>query len=118
MNMEFRRAVTSTAFSISLSKAQVEMLCAYQQGFSSTDHHSSFMSANALARKGMVATRPYCSIEPGYIRGAMALVRHERYVTKAGELMVELLKEAGLFVNYRLQGETLVPSQFNVGVRV
>jgi len=117
MNMEFRRAVTSTAFSISLSKAQVEMLCAYHQGFHATDHQSSISTSNALARKGLTAARPYCSIAPGYIRGAVAPVRFERYITEAGELMVGLLKEAALYVPYRLQGDNFIPSEFRMGVK-
>ena len=118
VNMEFRRAVTSTAFSVSLSKAQVDLLCAFAQGFDSTDHHSVIMTANALARKGMIAARPFCSVEPGYTRGACCVISYERYITTAGELMIGLLKEAGLFVKYRLQGSTFIPSQFNVGVRI
>jgi len=117
MNMEFRRAVTSTAFSLSLSKAQVELLCAYSQGFHSTEMHSEFTTSNALARKGLIASRPFCAIFPGAIRGAVATVRFERYITQAGKLMIELLKEAGLYIPYRLQGSDFISSEFKIGVR-
>lgn len=117
MNMEFRRTVTSTAFSLSLSKAQVELLCAFSQGFDSTDHSTVITTANALARKGMVASRAYCSIEPGFTRGAVAPIRYERYVTHAGELTIELIKEAGLYVKFRRQGSHFIESIFKIGVK-
>ena len=117
MNMEFRRAVTSTAFSISLSKAQVELLCAFHQGFTSTDHHSILVTSSALARKGLIAARPFCACFPGAIRGAVASLHYERYITEAGNLMIGLLKEAGLYVPYRLQGDTFIPSEFKIGVK-
>ena len=117
VNMELRRAVTSTAFSLSLSKAQVELLCAYSQGFHSTEMHSEFMTSNALARKGLIASRPFCAVFPGAIRGAASALSFERYITTAGKLTVELIKEAGLFVPYRLQGNNFVPSEFKIGVR-
>lgn len=118
VNMEFRRAVTSTAFNISLSKAQVEILCAFAQGFELTEHSTFITTINALTRKGMVASRPYCAIFPGAIRGAVTSLHYERYVTDAGELMVKLISEAGLYVKFRQQSSHFIDSAFNVGVQV
>lgn len=101
MNKEFNAAVTATAFNLTLSKTQIEELCSAHQGFTTTESSHSFVAANALARKGLVAARPFCNILPGYLRGAVHAVRHERYLTRAGELMIELLKEAGLYRIYR-----------------
>lgn len=100
MNEQFNKAVTATAFSFTLSKTQIEALCSVHQGFHTTESSQSFVAANAIARKGLVAARPYCNISEGYLRGAVHAIHHERYITRAGELMVELLKEAGLYQEF------------------
>jgi len=115
MNEQFNKAVTATAFNLALSRVQIEVLCAYAQGFDSTYHSTNVSTTNALARKGLIAARPYCVIKQGYIRSAAAPIRYERYVTVAGDLVIQLIKEAGLFVKYEL-GATNTDYTFNVGV--
>jgi len=115
MNEQFNKAVTATAFNLALSRTQIEMLCAYDQGFDLTEHRTSISTSNAIARKGLTAARPYCVIKEGYIRSAAAPIRYERYITTAGKLVIELIKEAGLYVEFKL-GETNCNHVFNVGV--
>ena len=113
MNEKFNKAVTATAFSFSLAKTQIEELCSIHQGFHSTEDSRGFVAANAIARKGLVAARPYCNISPGYLRGAVHVVHHERYITRAGELMIELLKEAGLYREFIISEDS--PDNYKIG---
>lgn len=84
INKAFREHVTSTAFSLSLSKPQVKMLVFVSlTGDRSGAPIPNFVTTtDALARRGLLETRG------SHIYG---------FLSDAGEAVIELLKVAGIF---------------------
>lgn len=84
INEAFRTHVTSTAFSLSLSKTQVKMLVFISlTGSRSGAPIPNFVTTtDALSRRGLLETRG------GHVHG---------FLSDAGEAVIELLKVAGIF---------------------
>lgn len=95
MNTRFGEYVTSTAFSLTLSRHQVTVLYgvyrerkAYpnpgKQPAGTSTYDINFTYLHALLRRGLIEWR------------GSEKERHGPYMTRAGELMIELLREAEL----------------------
>ena len=87
-NIEFRRHVTSTAFSMSLSRSMIEMLVwtAVAGDRTGTPLRNWHTTVGALRERGLLGDSddPKKHVKSGYL-------------TRAGELTVELLKESGQY---------------------
>ena len=97
----FTEYATSTALSVSVSKSQVDMLCAFAQGFSITDASHFITTFAALERKGFAHKKIVGNRDKEYPTYTYAL-------TKAGEIMVELIKEAELFIEYKMDDHNIL----------
>ncbi|HOY80610.1 MAG TPA: hypothetical protein PLB92_00585 [Rhodoglobus sp.] len=86
-NETLRNYVTSVGFSLTLSKAQIELLVLL-------DH---FGSHNALHRAGLIPSMYVPTIRALDHRGLTDIGSREAILTKAGRLAVELLREAGMY---------------------
>jgi len=91
MNQELREYVTRVGFSISLSKAQIEHLVFMHVTREAkvrwlTASSSMISTSAALQRRGLIEHRDDSASAP---RGW--------YLSKAGELVVGLLKESGIY---------------------
>lgn len=88
INSTLREHVTSVGFALTLSKAQIHflVLSAHFNGFDAL-HRAGFTgrhyitSVHALTRRGLVAPGGGCTL------------------TRAGELVADLLKEAGIYAD-------------------
>lgn len=85
MTAAFKEYATGAAFSISLSKPQIECLCQIEQRGGSWAY---LMTSHALQRKGLIV-REFDGVKE---RWSMAL-------TEAGAALIPLLKLAGLWVD-------------------
>lgn len=99
----FAEYATSSALRVSLSRPQIETLCALHQGLVDTEQRSFMATRGALQRKGFIEIVPFCSIEK--FAGAES-IWFTAHITEAGKLMVELIKLAGLYVDYIFESDS------------
>lgn len=111
---KFSDYVTSTAFSLSLSRRQIEALCAI-------DHYGytwcSFMTFASLETKGLVERKFPQKIDNEFsseVRKAPDCAYYsqaEISLTEAGKAVIPLLKLAGLYIQYpeRESGKEIDP---------
>ncbi len=86
MNTKFAGHVTSTAFSLSLSRTSIAYLEYYVTGNYDVVQDINWPGWQALERRGLIVIN----------RDEKGLGTGDRCVTKAGMLVFELCKEAGL----------------------
>ncbi len=98
MNSDFQQYATRTAFNITLTKVQIRCLCSLHQGFVCTeDVRNWFATEGSLKNKGLIEQVP---IETESFPYKTKVVTLERRLTRAGRIMILMLKESGLYVEY------------------
>jgi len=98
---KFAEYATSTAFSVSLSKNQVDMLCALHQGYFACEQSHFITTSAALQRRGLVKK---VRKRPAREHTGKEVIGWKDKLTPAGAIMCDLLKEAGLYVEYKPDG--------------
>ena len=89
MNAKFTNHVTSTAFSLSLSRTSIAYLEYYVTGNYSVVQDINWPGWQALERRGLIIIH----------RDERGIGTGNREITKAGMLVFELCKEAGLIAS-------------------
>ena len=88
MNEKFKNYATSSAFRIDLSKSMIDaLLC---QKYGKIPNRLLISSYRALTSRGL--------LKAAYRQTSNGLERHGHKITEAGELMVQLIEEAGFSI--------------------
>ena len=80
-NRIFQEYVTGSHFRIDLSRPMIQVLCGMSEGYSCVEYSRVVPTMQCLLVRGLVIHKA----KKGF------------FLTRAGELIVELLKEAGLY---------------------
>lgn len=112
MNSKFRACVTETAFSLTLSKRMLEVLLCLADNIQAVHYGATITTIRALEDRGLVERRPYNGEELDLMDSkAREWVERQEItapsLTKAGRLVVALLKEAGLAVETNANGSSI-----------
>lgn len=100
LNEHFQSYVTSTAFSMSLSRTQIRALTSVEQAILRKAEFNrlpiSDGALQALARRGLIEWLPDIDKTEHFDGGNVRYWHNMCSITRPGELMLELLAEAGL----------------------
>jgi len=100
MENKFKDYVTSTAFSLTLSRPMIECLCQLDQLGSTW---LNIMTYNALENRGLVMRNIKAMTDiPPEMKAQLSPVA---MLTDAGKALMPLLKIAGLYVHYEVKKE-------------
>jgi len=97
---------STKSLSLTVSRPQIQMLFAMSQGFHPTDIRNDSVSQQSLCRKGLAFTAPYSAV-PELSIYKERVILYSCYISRAGELVVELAKEAGIDYTYELSEHAL-----------
>jgi len=102
MNEQFRNYVTSTAFSLSLSRSMIDVLLLMDAGYMPYNYGRSVPCVCTLERRGLVIHHPKAKLVHSDDIHQSVGPEYSHEVTAAGKVVAELLRLAGFTVNMSL----------------